>query len=673
MGSKAFQGNVEDMMFSHRDQGPRFLIVDDAPEDRAGIIRILQKGFPGARCVEVSRKRDLATALAHEAFDLVITESRLQGINALKLLRTMKSLSPHTPVVWVSHHIDEEGLVAGIKSGLSDVVSKKHLHRLATVVYENLEKARPTLEHEQTIQRLTAAEERYRTIAELTADYAYALRVEPDGTLIYEWVSDTFTRLTGYTLEDVVSGRGWTSFIHPDDLPLAVQRRDRWFAGHSDVSEFRILTRDSEERWLRDHGRPAHSEAEGRVVRIYGAGHDITQRKHLEDPLRQAQKMEAVGRLAGGMAHDFNNLLQVIAGYSDVLLRRLPHRSRLRGYVHEINNVANQGAMLTRQLMAISRRQLLQPQVLDLSGIISNMVPMLQRLLGEDIELVTRMDAALGRIKADAGQLEQVILNLAVNARDAMPQGGRLILEATNVDLDQAAATQWVGVAPGPYIRLTVSDTGCGMDAATQLHIFEPFFTTKEPGKGTGLGLFTAYGIISQNGGHITVDSAPGLGAKFTLYLPRVETSSAEAKPERSPTTSAHTGETILLVEDEAVVRDLVRQILEDIGYMVLEAANGEEALQLCRQHHGCLHLLLADIVLPGISGPEVAKHLAPAHPELQILYMSGYAQDTLAHYGALEGHSLYLQKPFTAEGLASIVRELLDRPVQGCAPETVR
>jgi PAS domain S-box-containing protein len=660
------------MMFSHRDPSTRFLIVDDDPNDRARIIRILQKGFPGALCVEVSRKRDLATALAHSAFDLAITESRLPWINALKLLRTIKSLLPHTPVVWVSHHIDEEGLIAGIKSGLSDVVSKKHLHRLATVVHENLEKAKPALEHEQTIQRLTVSEERYRTIAELTADYAYSLCVEPDGTLIYEWVSDTFTRLTGYTLEDVVSGSGWTSFIRPDDLPLVVQRRDRWFAGHPDVSEFRILTRDGEERWLRDHGRPARSEAQGRVVRIYGAGHDITQRKQLEDPLRQAQKMEAIGRLAGGMAHDFNNLLQVIAGYSDVLLSRLPHRSRLRGHVHEIKNVANQGAMLTRQLMAISRRQLLQPQVLDLSGIISNMVPMLQRLLGEDIELVTRMDSALGRINADAGQLEQVILNLAVNARDAMPQGGRLILEATNVDLDQAAATQWVGITPGPYIRLTVSDTGCGMDAATQLHIFEPFFTTKEPGKGTGLGLFTAYGIISQNGGHITVDSAPGLGAKFTIYLPRVEASMAEAKPERSPTTSAHTGETILLVEDEAVVRDLVRQILQGIGYTVLEAASGEEALRRCRQHHGRLHLLLADIVLSGISGPEVAKHLAPSHPEMQILYMSGYAQDTLARYGALEGHSLYLQKPFTAEGLASMVRELLDRPVQGRAPEAV-
>ncbi len=300
------------------------------------------------------------------------------------------------------------------------------------------------------------------------------------------------------------------------------------------------------------------------------------------------------------------------------------------------------------------------------------MTPMLQRLLGEDIELVTRMDTALGRVDADAGQLEQVMLNLAVNARDAMPQGGRLTLQATNVDLDQAAATQFVGIIPEPYIRLTVTDTGCGMDAAAQSHIFEPFFTTKGPGKGIGLGLFTASGIISQNGGHIAVDSRPNQGAKFTIYLPRVEAPIEEVNPERSPTTSTHAGETILLLEDEAVVRNLVRQVLMEIGYTVLEAASGEEALQLGCQHHGRLHLLLADIVLPGMSGPEVAKHLAPSHPEMRVLYMSGHAQDTLARYGVLEGHSLYLQKPFTAEGLASIVRELLDRPVQGCRSAAV-
>jgi two-component system, cell cycle sensor histidine kinase and response regulator CckA len=371
--------------------------------------------------------------------------------------------------------------------------------------------------------------------------------------------------------------------------------------------------------------------------------------------------MEAIGRLAGGIAHDFNNLLQVISGYSEILQRRLTRQSALRQYVQEIKNVAEQGAMLTRQLMTVSRRPSFQPQVLDFKAIISNITPILQRILGEDIALITSVAPDLGQVTADPGQLEQVILNLAVNARDAMPQGGRLTLVAANVKLDIGRARGLGGVAPGKYIKLAVSDTGAGMDAETQAHIFEPFFTTKEPGKGTGLGLFTVYGIVTQNGGSMQVDSTLRVGTTFTIYLPRVDAPVEEVKVEPVPQLAPHGGETILLVEDELVVRDLVREILQAAGYMVLEATNGEQALQVSGAHRGPIHLLLADVVLPGLSGPEVAAQLVSTRPELQVIYMSGYAPETIKRYGVFETHRLFLQKPFTPTILLANVQEALD------------
>jgi two-component system, cell cycle sensor histidine kinase and response regulator CckA len=304
---------------------------------------------------------------------------------------------------------------------------------------------------------------------------------------------------------------------------------------------------------------------------------------------------------------------------------------------------------------------LLEPQVLDFKGVVSNMTPILQRILGEDIELITLVDPALGQVTADPGQLEQVILNLAVNARDAMPQGGRLTLEAANVKLDIGRTRGLGGIAPGMYIKFAVSDTGAGMDAETLTHIFEPFFTTKEPGKGTGLGLFTVYGIVNQNGGNIQVESASGVGTTFTIHWPRVDAPVEEVKVEPVPQLARHGGETILLVEDELVVRDLVREVLQATGYAVLEAANGEQALQVSRAHHGPIHLLLADVVLPGLSGPEVAARLVSARPELQVIYMSGYVPETIKRYGVSEKHRLFLQKPFTPTSLLANVQEALD------------
>jgi PAS domain S-box-containing protein len=474
-------------------------------------------------------------------------------------------------------------------------------------------------------------------------------------------VNERFTALTGYALEALAGPGGWTSFIHADDASIISQRPPRWLMGQIDISEFRILTRSGEERWFRDYTCPVRDSYERHITRVYGAGQEITERRRLEEPLRQSQKMEAIGRLAGGIAHDFNNLLQVISGYSDMLQRRLTRQRTLCRYVQEIKNVSEQGAVLTRQLMMVSRKPPFQSPVLDFEAIIRNIIPILRRLLGEDIELIASVAPGLGRVAADSGQLEQVILNLSVNARDAMPQGGRLILEAVDVQVDASLATQLGGVTPGAYIRLTVSDTGLGMDAETQTHIFEPFFTTKEPGKGTGLGLFTVYGIVNQNGGNMQVESSLGVGTTFIIHLPRVDAPIHEIKVEPAPQPMPHADETILLVEDEEVVRDLVGQVLHSTGYGILEATSGEQAVQISSAHPGPIHLLLADVVLPGISGPEVAAQLVSTRPEMRVIYMSGYAPETIMRYGISEQQRLFLQKPFTPATLLTHVREALD------------
>jgi two-component system, cell cycle sensor histidine kinase and response regulator CckA len=639
----------------------RFLIIDDRADDRARLLHALRRGFSAAVLLEIVNQKAFEEAVAQGCFDVVVTEYRLRWTDGLKVLRTIRKYAPHACVIWVSRAHLDEAVASGMKAGLNDYVSKNHLHRLVKVIKESLKRSEIAREQVEALRRLQVSERRHRALSELTSDYAYMLRIDADGAIVCEWVNERFTSTTGYTLEMLDRRGGWTSFIHPEDVPAVVQRRQRWLAGEMDVSEFRIMTAHSGERWVRDYTRPAHHGDSAPVIRIYGAGQDITERRRLEEPLRQAQKMEAIGRLAGGIAHDFNNLLQVISGYSDMLLRRLPRRSPLRQYVQEIKDVGEQGAILTRQLMTVSRRPLLQPQVLELKSIINKITPILQRILGEDIELRTVVEPTLGRVNTDPGQLEQVILNLTVNARDAMPQGGRLTLEAMNVEVQEPLNDQQVGMAPGEYIKLTVSDTGIGMDADTLSHIFEPFFTTKEPGKGTGLGLFTVYGIVSQNGGIMRVESTPGAGSTFTIYWPRVDAPAEVVEIESAPQSSAHGEETILLVEDEAVVRDLVRKVLQIAGYMVLEAANGEQALQLTAEHHGPIHLLLADVVLPGLSGPEVAERLTAKRTGVRVLYMSGYAQDTIERYGVPVPERSFLQKPFTPTTLLNRVREALD------------
>ncbi|TAJ25897.1 MAG: PAS domain S-box protein [Nitrospirae bacterium] len=383
----------------------------------------------------------------------------------------------------------------------------------------------------------------------------------------------------------------------------------------------------------------------------------------LEEQLRQAQKMEAVGQLAGGIAHDFNNLLTVIAGYCHLLLKRVGPDSPLRGVIQEIQKAGDRAAGLTGQLLAFSRQQVLAPKVLDFNEVVAGLEAMLRRLIGENIALVVEPGAALGHVKADPGQIEQVIMNLAVNARDAMPKGGRLTIKMANVELGETDPSQSVVTRPGRYVMLAVSDTGHGMDAETQARIFDPFFTTKDKSKGTGLGLSMVYGIVKQSGGYIFVRSDLQQGTTFTIYLPRVMEDVTVAESGRVAGELCRGAETILLVEDEGTIRTLAGKVLRSYGYDVLEAREADEALQISRQHGAPIHLLLTDVVMPGVSGRELVERLAPVRPEMKVLYMSGYTDDVIVHHGVSGAGTAFLQKPFTPDALVRRVREVLDAP----------
>ena len=474
-----------------------------------------------------------------------------------------------------------------------------------------------------------------------------------------EYVNPAFTRITGYGREEVLGQNPRILKSDKQDPEFYQQLWATILNGQIWHGELINRRKDGSLYTEEMNIAPVRNQV-GEITHFIATKQDVTEHKQLEQQLIQAQKMEAVGRLAGGVAHDFNNLLTIINGYAQLLIEPISPQDPRRGHLKEILTAGERAASLTRQLLAFSRRQVLEPRVLNLNSVLADVAKMLRRLIGEDVELVSTLKPDLGRVKVDPGQIEQVIMNLAVNARDAMPQGGKLFIETSNVEIDANYARRHSPMMPGKYVMVAVSDTGCGMDLETQAHAFEPFFTTKEKGHGTGLGLATVYGIVKQSGGFIWVYSAPGHGSTFKIYLPFIEEALPTAEPAEAPAELAKGSETVLVVEDERGVRSLVCEALASHGYKVLEAAGAASALEISERYTEPIHLLLTDVVMPQTGGKELAKGFSTLHPETKVLYMSGYTDDAIVRHGILEGGTSFLQKPFQPKALLLKIREVL-------------
>ncbi|MDY3557942.1 GAF domain-containing protein [Gemmata sp. JC673] len=504
-------------------------------------------------------------------------------------------------------------------------------------------------------EALRRSERRYRTLVTAAAQIVWVMA--PDGTPVVVHGGEDYFGVT----DAPVPAASWLERTHPDDRArVGSVASDAIARGQPFQMEYRLRRTDGTWRQVASRGLPVR-DADGRVLEWVGVIDDVTDRRQLEDQFRQAQKMEAVGRLAGGVAHDFNNLLTVINGFSKIVLDTLPSGTPHRESVEMIRDAGQRAAVLTRQLLAFSRKQVLQPTSLNLDDLLAGMSRILAQLIGADVDLTVRGAPEPWVVQADAGQIEQVVMNLAVNARDAMPTGGQLTIETANVTLDAGYVSVHPEARPGQYVRLAVTDTGCGMDAATKARIFEPFFTTKGE-NGTGLGLATVFGIVKQSGGHIEVYSEVGVGTTFKAYLPRDRSapSSSESGAALRPT-PARGSETVLLAEDEDGLRRLAKMVLQRAGYTVLEARHGGEALHLCERHDGPIHLLATDVVMPSMGGRQAAERLRVLRPEMRVLFLSGYTDDTVVRHGVLEADVAFLQKPFSPDALVQKVREVLD------------
>jgi PAS domain S-box-containing protein len=631
------------------------LLLEDSEADAHLVVdHLKQAGFDPA-WTRAETEAEFVAALDPQ-LDVILADFNLPGFSAPRALELLKARDIRVPMIVVSGSIGEETAVQVLHSGAADYLLKDRLTRLGPAVQRVIDERRREADKRKAEEALREEENR-------TQFALHAARVgvwEADlRTGAARW-SETLEALHGMA-PGSFGGRfdAFLDRIHPDDRADVARSIEEATRAHTD-SHILYRTRwpDGTTHWISGTGKTFYDDA-GTPMRAAGIGLDVTERHVLEEQYRQSQKVESIGQLAGGIAHDFNNLLTAIQGYCELVSNDLGPESPQQGDLAEIRRAADRASALTRQLLAFGRRQILELHVLDLRDALRGIESMLRRLIGEDLDVVFRTTDDEARVKADPGQIEQVILNLTLNARDAMPQGGSLLLEVTTVELDESYARLHASVRPGRYVMLSVTDTGVGMDAATQARIFEPFFTTKAQGRGTGLGLSTVYGIVKQSGGNVWVYSEPGHGTTFKVYFPRVEEAvdQATSPPEPEILTGS---ETILVVEDEPGVRELARRVLERYGYRVLLAATPQEALVLAQRHTDPIHLLVSDVVLPEMSGRSLASRMATSRPTMRVMYMSGYTDNAIVHHGVLDPDTPFLQKPFTPDALARKVRAVL-------------
>jgi len=549
-------------------------------------------------------------------------------------------LRPDGSVRWIwirGYPVKEQGQIVRIVGVIEDITEKRQLE-----------------------EQYHQSQERLQHLVSSSPAVLFTLGIEKERVRGITWMSDNVLDMLGYSARETYGEDWWREHAHPDDIQPIVDivyqdLLSKGFTAH----EYRFLHRSGSYRWVRSELR-LQRDAAGKPIEAIGSWSDITERMQLEQQFQQAQKMEAVGQLAGGVAHDFNNLLTIISGYSEILLPMLGPNDPMRESVKAISEAGERAASLTRQLLAFSRKTVLEPKVLDLNEVVRETGKLLRRLIGEDILFTTVLDPAISRVKVDPDQFGQVLMNLAVNARDAMPKGGKLTMETRNAELDREYTRLHPEATTGRYVLLSISDTGSGMSAEVKARIFEPFFTTKEVGKGTGLGLAVVLGVVKQSGGHIEVFSEPDVGTTFKIYLPTVEEKASGSKLIEVGNSGRGT-ETILVVEDEDGVRGLAVLVLKTYGYKVMAAGNGKEAMRLAAKHQGGIDLLVTDVVMPGMGGPDLAEALHPSFPKMKVLFSSGYTDDAVIRHGLLQEKVAFLQKPYSPLALVRKVRQVLD------------
>ena len=638
------------------ERGPlRVLLVEDSENDAALVVRALERGGYSVAFRRVEDAAGMRAALADQAWDAVISDWSMPAFSAPAALELLREIDLDMPFLIASGSIGEETAVAAMLAGAGDFLSKGNLARLVPAMARELRKCEERRARRRAEAEVQASEVRHRALFE---NSPLPMWVCDAATLRFLAVNEAAVSHYGYSREEfermtMADVRG--SDEEPSLPDAALASSSTRTVSHRKKDGGIILVETSGHTFV----------LEGKASRLVVAK-DVTARVEAEESLRRteaqlrhAQKMEAVGRLAGGVAHDFNNVLSVILSYSEMMLGTLPEGDPMRADVTEIAEAGRRAAALTRQLLLFSRQQVLEPRVLDLNAVVGGMANMLRRLLGADVDLTILPAADTGKVVADAGHVEQVLMNLTVNARDAMPDGGKLTIDTRNVVIDDEYSQAHHGVRPGRYVMLAVTDTGCGMDGETQARIFEPFFTTKQRGKGTGLGLSTVFGIVKQSGGHIWVYSELGKGTTFKVYLPRSD--AEETRVLSMPPIGTERGtETILLVDDDHALRAVARDGLRRLGYRVLEAANGGEAILVCEQHEATIQLLLTDVILPRMSGRQLAQRITAQRPGIAVLFMSGYTDEAILQHGVLESGAAFVQKPVTPDLLGRRVREVL-------------